>query len=74
MDKYEKYLDDSGYLKDNKIIEDIRKAADMYDNGEIVETHDLLLDIISVLDDWMKIRFKDGIYIKAEISPISKEQ
>lgn len=39
MDKYEKYLDDSGYLKDNKIIEDIRKAADMYDNGEIVETH-----------------------------------
>lgn len=39
MDKYEKYLDDSGNLKDNKIIEDIRKAADMYENGEIVETH-----------------------------------
>lgn len=48
-----KYLDDSGNLKDNKIIVDIRKAADMYANGEIVETHDLLLDIVSVLDDWM---------------------
>ena len=53
MDKYEKYLDDSGNLKNNKIIEDIRKAADMYENGEIVETHDLLLDVGSVLDDWM---------------------
>ena len=53
MDKYKKYLDDSGNLKDNKIIVDIRKAADMYENGEIVETHDLLLDIASVLDDWM---------------------
>lgn len=53
MDKYEKYLDDSGNLKDNKIIEDIRKAADMYENGEIVETHDLLLDVVSMLDDWM---------------------
>ena len=48
MDRYKKYLDDSGNLKDNKIIVDIRKAADMYANGEIVETHDL-----SVLDDWM---------------------
>lgn len=49
MDRYKKYLDDSGNLKDNKIIVDIRKAADMYANGEI----DLLLDIVSVLDDWM---------------------
>lgn len=53
MDRYKKYLDDRGNLKDNKIIVDIRKAADMYANGEIVETHDLLLDIVSVLDDWM---------------------
>ena len=53
MDRYKKYLDDSGNLKDNKIIVDIRKATDMYANGEIVETHDLLLDIVSVLDDWM---------------------
>lgn len=53
IDEMEKYIDENGILKDNRIIEDIHKSAEMYENGEIVETHDLLLQIVSVLDAWI---------------------
>ena len=46
------YHNKDGTLRDKKIAEDIRKAANMYENGEIIEAHDLLLEIISAIDDF----------------------
>lgn len=48
-----KYLNNDCTLKDKEIIEDIRKAVDMYENGELVETHDVLLEIINAIDDFL---------------------
>lgn len=45
-----KYIDNNGTLKDKKIVKDIRKAADMYENGELIEVHDLLLEVINAID------------------------
>lgn len=47
-----KYVNNNGELKDKKIAEDIRKAADMYENGELFEAHDLLSEIINAIDDF----------------------
>lgn len=46
------YYNKDGTLRDKRIVEDIRKAATMYENGEIIEAHDLLLEIISAIDDF----------------------
>ena len=46
-----KYLNKDGTLEDKKIAEDIRKSADMYENGEIIEARDILAEIINAIDE-----------------------
>ena len=40
----------NGKLEDKKIEEALRKAADDYANGELIEVRDLLLEIINAID------------------------
>lgn len=47
-----KYLNNDGTLKDKEVVADIHKAADMYENGELIETRDMLLEIINAIDDF----------------------
>ena len=47
-----KYLNNDGTLKDREVVANIRKAADMYENGELIETRDMLLEIINAIDDF----------------------
>ena len=50
MDKKNSYyLNEDGTLKDDRVIEDLHKAIDMYENGEIIETHDVLLYIVNAI-------------------------
>lgn len=39
-------------LDDERIANDLRKLADDYENGEIVEVRDALLDIVEAIDDY----------------------
>lgn len=41
-----------GELKDQKIIAALKRAADDYENGEIAEVHDLLLEIAAAIEEW----------------------
>lgn len=41
-----------GKLEDKKIEAALRKAADNFANGEIVETRDLLADIVNAIDEF----------------------
>lgn len=43
------YLNEDGTLKDDRVIEDLHTAIDMYENGEIIETHDILLYIVNAI-------------------------
>ena len=43
------YLNDDGTLKDDRVISDLHKAIKMYENGEIIETHDVLLYIVNAI-------------------------
>lgn len=43
------YLNEDGTLKDDRVIEDLHTAIDMYKNGEIIETHDILLYIVNAI-------------------------
>ena len=43
-----------GELKDQEIIEALAQAKEMYENGEIVETRDLLAEIIKSIDQFEK--------------------
>ena len=40
-------------LKDKKIVAALRKAADDYENGEIVEVRNLLMEIVDNIDWFM---------------------
>lgn len=42
----------NGKLEDGKIIDSLHKAAEDYENGEIVEVRDLLMDIIGAIDEF----------------------
>lgn len=42
----------NGELEDKKIEAALRKAADDYENGEIAEVRDLLVDIVNAIDEW----------------------
>ena len=42
----------NGELKDSDIIAAIRRAADDYEDGAIVEARDLLAEIIFAIDDY----------------------
>ena len=47
-----RYLNNDGRLKDNKISANIRKAADTYENGKIIEAQDLLIEIVNAISDF----------------------
>ena len=40
----------NGELKDKKIVKALKKAAEEYENGEIVEVRNLLAEIIDNID------------------------
>ena len=42
----------NGELKDKEIVSALNRAAKGYENGEIVETRDLLLKIVWAIDKW----------------------
>ena len=44
-----KYVNYDGTLKDNKVLEDLDKAGNMYRQGELLETQDLLLEIVKAI-------------------------
>ena len=44
-----KYVNHDGTLKDYNIIEDINKAGNMYRRGELLEVHDVLLEIVKAI-------------------------
>lgn len=45
-----KYINRRGELKDAKIAEHIRKAADLYENGAILEAREILWQIADAID------------------------
>lgn len=47
-----KYLNNDGTLKDKEVVADIRKAADMYENGELIETQSILVEILNAIGDF----------------------
>ena len=42
----------NGALKDKKIPAALKQAAKDYENGEIAEVRDLLLEIVAAIDEW----------------------
>ena len=42
----------NGELKDDKIVKALKQAAEDYENGEIAEVRDLLVDIVSAINEW----------------------
>lgn len=41
-----------GELKDEKIVAALKRAANDYENGEIAEVYDLLLEIAAAIEEW----------------------
>lgn len=41
-----------GELQDKKIVVALRKCADNYENGEILEVRDELVDIVNLILEW----------------------
>lgn len=62
MKKY--YNQKTKELNDKLIVSDLRKAADDYENGEIIEVRDTILDILISINnftvDYHKGEMKDG--------------
>ena len=50
----------NGALKDKKIAAALRQAAEDYENGEIAEVRDLLLEIAAAIDEWEDA--EDGLH------------
>ena len=50
----------NGELKDKKISAALRRAANDYENGEIAEVRDLLLEIAAAIDEWEDM--ESGLY------------
>ena len=46
------YNEDTGELNDTEIIKALRQAADDYENGEIEEVHDLLIEITNAIENF----------------------
>lgn len=42
----------NGELKDKEIAKALREAANQYENGEIVEVKDVLIDIIEAIGEF----------------------
>ena len=53
-----RYINDKGELNDPKIVVALQKAARWYENGEIQETLDLLLDVVTAIQTWVKMEEK----------------
>ena len=47
MDSY--YLNKDGTLRDDRVLADIDKAKEMYQDGEIIEASDILLYITNAI-------------------------
>lgn len=45
-----KYMNPDGTLKDRKILNDIRKAADWYEDGAIAEAQQMLSEIVEAIE------------------------
>ena len=45
----------NGQLEDKKIVAALRKAADDYENGELIEVRDLLFEIINAIDAFAEV-------------------
>lgn len=41
-----------GELLDRRIVKALKKAATDYENGEIAEVRDLLMEIVDAIDEW----------------------
>ena len=50
-----------GELKDEKIIAALKRAANDYENGEIAEVHDLLLEIAAAIEEWEDVYHNETI-------------
>ena len=42
----------NGQLQDKKIVDALRRAADDYEDGAIIETRSLLQDIVDAIDEF----------------------
>lgn len=42
----------NGELKDKEIVDALRQAASQYENGEIIEVKDILIDIIEAIGEF----------------------
>ena len=47
-----RYITKKHELKDDNILKDLKKAAAMYENGEISEVHDMLLEIVGAIEEF----------------------
>ena len=48
-----KYIDEKyNELKDDIVIRDMKKAIEMYEDGEIIESMSLLIEIYNEVTDW----------------------
>ena len=42
-------------LQDDRIIEAVKKAVDLFDDGEIIEFRNTLEDIVPNIDKWLEM-------------------
>ena len=42
----------NGHLKDKQIVQDLRQASQDYENGEISEVSDTLMEILDAIKMW----------------------
>ena len=47
-----RYITKKHELKDDNILKDLEKAAAMYEDGEISEVHDMLLEIVGAIEEF----------------------
>lgn len=47
-----KYITKKHELKDKKIIDDLNRAVEMYEDGEIIEVRDMLAEMVNAIDDF----------------------
>lgn len=50
----------NGELDDKKIIDALKRAAVDYENGEIIEVRDLLVEIVNDIDEFTEYQEKNG--------------
>ena len=46
------FNEDSGELNDAEIIKALRQASDDYEDGEVSEVHDLLIEITNAIENF----------------------